>query len=271
MFTLLTVSLIFGSLLQDAAPTAAPAPQQDPKAVMVLEEFDEQLYNSESDGLETLAFDMEMPGPGGVSLGTLSVTWSIQDGATGVFEIADSMKAMVPAQALEGMHEQMKVASEQIALIQTNGIVRDILDDMQVTLEGVDGGYVKVVAVPLVEGKGMTRTLLFEDGLLAKTIQKVKGPMGEMESTDIMEWEALEEGSELLVLGSTTETTSGMSQTSRFVREKIGKFFFVTRIEGEAMGQASTIHFTNFIVNGKPIALEDGAEPELIEDVPGEG
>jgi hypothetical protein len=143
--------------------------------------------------------------------------------------------------------------------------------DSRVSLAGVDGGYVKVMCEPRVEGEGSMRTLFFEDGLLAKTIQTVQGPMGEMESTGVMEWEALGDDSDMLVLGSTTETTSGMAQSSRFVREKIGRFYFVTKIEGEAMGQASTIHFTNFVVNGKPVALESGDQPEEIEEVPSEG
>lgn len=267
MLTLLTTSLIFGSLLQDAAPTAAPAVQQDPKALAVLEEFDAQLYSPSKAGLETLAFDMEMPGPGGQSAGTLSVNWSAKDGATGTFEMAPAMKAMIPEAMLGQINDQMGAVSEQIALIQINGVVRNILEETKVTLAGVDEGYVKVVCDPIVEGEGSARTLYFEDGLLAKTVQMVMGQMGEMESIGVMEWESLGEDSELLVLAGTTETTAGMAQTSRFVREKIGKFYLVTKIEGEAMGQASTIAFKNFVVNGKAAA----AGRAMAEEKPSEG
>jgi hypothetical protein len=252
MFTFMTTALILGSLLQDAAPAApdSQAVPQDPKAVGLLEEFGNQLYSPEKAGLKTLSFDLDMPGPGGVSAGTLSVDWDASMGATGSFELADAMKAMIPEAMLGQVQEQMSMVSEQIALIQTNGVVSDILDNMTVKLEGVEDGYVKIVAKARGASTEPSRTLLFEDGLLAKTIQKVAGPMGEVEATGMMKWKALSDTDASLVLSSTTETSAGVVQSSNFVHEKVGDFYLVTKIDGEAMGQASTLTFKNFVVNG---------------------
>ena len=256
MFTFMTTALILGSLLQDASPDllGGQVPQQDPKAVALLEEFGNQLYSPEKAGLKSLSFDLDMPGPGGVSAGTLSVDWNATAGATGSFELAAEMKAMIPEAMLGQVQEQMSMVSEQIALIQTNRVVSDILDDMTVKLEGVEDGYVKIVAEPRAASDETPRTLLFEDGLLAKTIQKITGPMGEVEATGMMEWKPLSETDASLVLSSTTETSAGMVQSSTFVREKVGDFYLVTKIDGEAMGQSSTLTFKNFVVNGAPMS-----------------
>jgi len=271
MLTALASTLLLSTLLQDApaaAPESAPAVENDPKAVALLEEFDAMLYVPEDHGLESLAFDLELPGPMGGKAGVLSVTWSKAAGASGTFEMSDSMKAMVPepmrAQMMEQMDQQMGTMARQIASIQTNRVVRDLLEDATVALQGVQDGYVTVVATPREDGP--VRTLSFEDGVLVQTRQTMTGQMGmEVESTGVMNWGTLGGDSELLVLESSTDSMSGgggmgsMEQSSVYHRGDVAGFRLVTSIEGKAMGRTSTLAFSHFVVNGEPVATEAGA------------
>ncbi len=266
MLTALTTALLLGSLFQDAEP-AAPAPAHDPKAMVIVDEFTDMLYSPKADGLQTLAFDMILPaGPMGGSLGTLSVTWNMKSGADGSFAMADAMKEQIPEAMRAGMMEQlnaqMGAMAGQIAAIQTNQVMQDALDGRTAALAGVEEGFVKVECAALPGSEGGDRTLYFEDGLLVQTKQMVAGQFGESESVGVMRWVPIAKDSELLVLGSTDETSSGMTQSSSFVRERVGGFLLVTAIEAEAMGQAQKMTFTNFVVNGKPAALKAEATPD---------
>jgi hypothetical protein len=267
MLTALTSTLLLGMLLQDTAPAAAPARENDPKALAILEQFDQRLYHPGDHGLKSLSFDMEMPGPMGASGGTLSVKWNAEGGASGDFVMSEAMKTMLPEQALAQMEQMMAVqmnrAAAQIATVQTNRFVRDLLGDSTVKLEGAEDGYLKIACDPNAGTEGMGRTLFFEDGMLVKMAETVMGPMGKMESQGSMEWAASEKGSDLLVLETNTESAGDMQQSSRFMRRKIAGFLLVTKLEGSVTGQPpSVIEFTNFVVNGKPASLEAESDGE---------
>ncbi len=279
MLTALASTLLLTTLLQDtaaAAPESAPA-ENDPKAVALLEEFDAQLYVPEDHGLESLAFDLELPGPMGGKAGILSVTWSKAGGASGTFAMSESMKAMVPeamrGQIMAEMDKQMGTMAKQIASIQTNRVVRDLLDDATVSFVGVQDGYVTVVATPREDGP--VRTLSFEDGVLVQTRQTMEGQMGmEVESTGVMNWGTVGDTG-LLVLESSTDSMEGaggmgaMEQSSVYHRGDVAGFTLVTSIEGKTMGQSSTLAFSNFVVNGEAVATGGAGDSEGATD--GEG
>jgi len=253
---LTTVALALPLVPQDAAV------ENDPKAVQLLEEFGERVYDPVAAGLESLSFDMDMPNPMmGGSMGVLSVHWKKGAETTADFEMSDSMKQMVPEAMRGQMQEQMGQVGGQIARLQTNQVVAQILEEMNVTMVGVEDGLIKVTCTPRADGDPAIRdkTLLFDDeGTLAKTVEMGPSPMGgEVENTSTMNWVEVASARGKLILASTKEDAAGMSQSSEFSHQMFGDYIFVTNIAGSAMGQSMTMTFSNFVVNGEEMAGKD--------------
>ena len=263
MLTAVLSTLVLGTMLQDA-----PVAENDPKAVTLLQEFDARLYDPVDEGLKTLSFDMDMPNPMmGGSVGVLSVNWSKDGGAEASFELSEQMAAMIPenmrAQMDEQMQAQMGDAGTQIARVQTNRVIEEVLEDMFVTLDGAEEGLIKVTCKPK-DGDGSGRTLFFdEEGSLSQMQEKAKGPMGqEVDQRSTMTWRAVSDDSDKLLLAGTEESAQGMSNTSNFTYEEMGGFHFVTKITTAAMGQEMAITFSNFVVNGERMGAAPAAEGE---------
>ncbi|HZL99510.1 MAG TPA: hypothetical protein VFD43_04580 [Planctomycetota bacterium] len=259
--------------LQDAAAPAAqgaaPAeavPSETPENVRTyLEEAQGLLYDPQSAGLTSLAFDVAVDLPQLGRLGTVHVTWAAGETAKTTFTAEENpaLPQGMPAGMLEA---QANATAQQLLNGMLNRTIGTLLDEGVATMAGVQDNLVAVSHHhPAMAAQGVTSQLyLFDDeGLLKKSKTAMEQPGMTMSIVQTYSWKPAAEGIELLVADSqSVEAKVGpMTQSSQasFAYTRVGPIVLPIRIATSSKGPMSgeqVIAASNLVVNGTAAPIE---------------
>lgn len=250
---------------QDAPVTggesAAPA-ETDAKTRAFLEEAAAEMYQPARHGLESLSFDLGVPGPTGATIATLHCSWS-KDGG---IEVSKELDLSSIPEAQRPLVEQQTAALDQqgheYMTLQLNNVLANNLKDKVATLRGVEGGLIAVQWEPKPGSQlpPIEETYFFDDDYRwVRTEGSISMQGQSLETTETLTWSPIAGTDEVAQTKMSNEMEfpfGTLTQTLDLERADMHGFHLVESLKitmSMPPGQPpQTMTFDNIVVNGKP-------------------